>query len=130
MSAVMAELFEQVYPVLERVAVVLQAAVRAQDSMKEGLRQSTAQAERDLRPLLASAFGQLDLLQMDFEKAVGPTRSERRASDEEGSGDPRPVTRGSGLAGGKHKRSKSGKRASDRSISRKPPVAAHKRGKS
>lgn len=129
MSSVLAELFEQVYPVLERVAVVLQAAARAQESMKEGLRESTAQAERDLRPLLASAFGQLDLLQMDFEAAAKPP-TPARAPGGVAALDPRLVTRGSGLAGGKHKRSKSGKRASGRPISRTSRVAAHKRGKS
>lgn len=72
MSKIVAELFDQVHPVLERVAVVLQAAVRAQVSMKDGLRESTEQAERELRPLVAQALGQLDLLQMDYEAASAP----------------------------------------------------------
>jgi hypothetical protein len=102
MSSVVAELFEQVHPVLERVAVVLQAAARAQESMKEGLRESTAQAERDLRPHVAAALGQLDLLQMDAERAVEPTGEAAQRPTGAATG-PRLVTRGSGT-GGKHVR--------------------------
>lgn len=94
MSSVIAELFEQVHPVLERVAVVLQAAVRAQESMKQGLRESTEQAERDLRPHLAAAMGQLDLLEAQFD--VAGTDGRERAQRATSRRDPRPVTRGSG----------------------------------
>jgi hypothetical protein len=98
MSSVLEELFEQVYPVLERVAVVLQAAVRAQDSAKEGLRQSMEQGERELRPVLAQAMGQLDLLQMDVERAEREATGSARSALPATRRNPRPVTRGSGLA--------------------------------
>lgn len=102
MSSIVSELFEQVLPVLERVAVVLQAAVRAQESMKQGLRESTEQAERDLRPHVAAALGQLDLLQMDAERASRPPEKDAAGGRSAAAG-PRQVTRGSGT-GGKHVR--------------------------
>ena len=95
MSSIVAELWESIHPVLERVAVVLQAAVRAQDSAKEGLRAATEESERQLRPHVAAALGQLDMLTMDFE-AVAPKAD---AAERSGAGPPRtpvPVTRGSG----------------------------------
>jgi hypothetical protein len=100
MSAVVAELWESIHPVLERVAVVLQAAVRAQDSAREGLRAATELGEREMRPHVAAALGQLDLLAMDFEKAtaVVPGRAQR---DTVPPATPALVTRGSGT-GGKH----------------------------
>jgi hypothetical protein len=116
MSAIVEELLEQVMPVLERVAVVLQAAVRAQDSMKEGLRAATDQAERETRPLLASALGQLDLLQMDFERAAIPAESASAASEPRGSRTPVAVTRGSGFATDGGKARKSPKRGPKRAI--------------
>jgi len=103
-SSIVAELFEQVFPVLERVAVVLQAAVRAQESAKEGLRSSTEAAERDMRPHLAQALGQLDLLQVEFEAAARPAETVP-AQPARPAGTPALVTRGSGRGarGGKPK---------------------------
>jgi len=95
MSAVLSELFETVYPALERVAVVLQAAARAQESQRQGLIESTKQAERDMRPHVAAAMGQMDLLAQEFELAAGPHASavpEARAARRR---TPGPVTRGS-----------------------------------
>ena len=99
MSAVVAELWESIHPVLERVAVALQAATRAQESAREGLRRSVDQTERELRPHVAAALGQLDLLTMDLDKQVGaaPDRDASAASTPAGaSPTPVPVTRGSG----------------------------------
>lgn len=95
-SSVVTELLGEMFPVLERIAVVLQAAVRAKDSMTEGLREATQQAERDTRPFLAGALGQLDLLAMDFERAAGPSANAAVAASRPAAG-PRLVTRGSGL---------------------------------
>jgi len=103
MSSIVSELFEQVHPVLERVAVVLQAAMRAQESAKQGLRESTEQAEREMRPHIAMALGQLDLLQVDFEKAAAPAAAGARAAGAAPAGAPALVTRGSGT-GAKRKR--------------------------
>ena len=62
MSAVLSELFATIEPVLERVAVVLEAAVRAQSSALDGLRSATEDAQAEIEPLLTNALGQLDLL--------------------------------------------------------------------
>jgi len=71
MSALVAETMEMIYPVMERVCVVLEAAQRAQESSKEGLRESIARAEEELLPLLYQAVGQFDLFVEDASKAVG-----------------------------------------------------------
>ena len=122
-ASIVSELFDSMFPVLERVAVVLQAAVRAQESAKEGLMRSTEQAERELRPHLAAALGQLDLLTMDFDAAASdPGR--RSGAELPGSGSPRLVTRGSGLEGTTHtnharairRKAKSGRRGPVRAI--------------
>ncbi len=72
-SAIVAEMWESIHPVLERVAVAMQAAARAQASAKASVEKSVALAEESLRPMVAQALGQLDLLTMDLEEhAVEP----------------------------------------------------------
>jgi hypothetical protein len=97
MSQVLAELFDQIEPVYERVAVVLQAAVRAQDSMKQGLRNATEEAEAEMRPHVARAMGQLDLLVERSEGWQSGLAGSEPASVRDPLRTPEPVTRGSGL---------------------------------
>jgi len=97
MSAVVSELFDQIEPVYERIAVVLQAAVRAQDSAKEGLRQATEQAEAEMAPHVAQAMGQLDLLVHTSQGWPGAGGDARSAARPVPGLTPAPVTRGSGL---------------------------------
>jgi len=96
MGQLLSELVDQMEPVYERVAVVLQAAVRAQDSMREGLRTATESAEAELSPLLAKAMGQMDLLvaAAEAEPAIAP---QSVASGAPPPSTPSPVTRGSDL---------------------------------
>ena len=95
MSAVLSELFDQIEPVYERVAVVLQAALRAQDSMKQGLIAATESAEAELAPMLAQAMGQLDML-VHATEVPPPLPAEASAASPAGSeATPGPVTRGS-----------------------------------
>jgi hypothetical protein len=96
MSAVLSELFDQIEPVYERVAVVLQAAVRAQASMKEGMTQGMEQAEAELAPLVGAAMGQLDLLVNQAEGYAADAAARSRAEHGSAAASPRPVTRGSG----------------------------------
>ncbi len=118
MAAVLAELLETIEPVLERVAVVLEAAVRAQSSALNGLRAATEQAQAEVEPMVMQALGQLDLLaqvatsepapapalQVPGE-APAPSLSARRTSP----ADPPALTGGSGRRSTVHKhRSKSG----------------------
>jgi hypothetical protein len=101
MSQVLSELFEEIAPVYERVAVVLQAASRAKVSAHEGMRQAAEQAEAEMAPHVAAAMGQFDLLAQHF--GVGAAPAPASASGASGAGPappstPAPVTRGSGLA--------------------------------
>lgn len=71
MSGLVSETMEMMYPVMERVCVVLEAAHRAQETSKEGLRDSIAKAEAELLPMLYEAVGQFDLFVDDAAKSVG-----------------------------------------------------------
>jgi hypothetical protein len=97
MASVIGELFDQMEPVYERVAVVMQAAVRAQASMKQGLRDATEQAEAEIAPHLAQAMGQLDLLVTQSDAWNGGIGGGRAATAHGPSPTPEPVTRGSGI---------------------------------
>jgi hypothetical protein len=50
-----------VYPVLERMAVLAEAAAKASQDVKDRLGEVTERAERDMLPLLEKAIGQLDM---------------------------------------------------------------------
>jgi hypothetical protein len=97
MSAVVSELFDQLEPVYERIAVVLQAAVRAQASAKEGLVRATEQAEAEMAPHVAQAMGQLDLLVQTSQGWPGGAEAASMDAPLRQASNPRPVTRGSGL---------------------------------
>lgn len=62
MSSIVVDFLDSVVPVLERVAVVLQNAKDAPQSVKDELRKSAEQAENDFLPHAADVMGQLDLL--------------------------------------------------------------------
>lgn len=117
-AAVITETLELIYPVMERVCVVLEAAQLAQESSREGLRQSVAKAEAELLPQLYRAVDQFDMFVEDAAASIGlPLDASEKASkvirqamaDEgparsahaparrvEASSGPRPVIRGSG----------------------------------
>lgn len=107
-SAILLELLDLVFPVLERVVVVSEEAQRAQDLARTGLRESVERAEAAILPHVQAALGQLDLLvdQVAQPAAVSqdpalvgrgtrPTGGGLRS----GSRTPVPVTRGSGRGG-------------------------------
>lgn len=71
MSSVVTDILDEVYPVLERVCVVLEAAKQAQETGKQGLRDAVAQAESELVPILYQAVDQLDIFMEDAAKSVG-----------------------------------------------------------
>lgn len=104
-SAILLELLDLVFPVLERVVVALEGAQLAQDRAREGLRESVERAEAAILPHVQAAMGQLDLLVDQVAYPPGKV-GERRARpggtsappSDQGS-DPRPVTRGSGRGG-------------------------------
>ena len=75
MSGLVSETMEMMYPVMERVCVVLEAAKMAQESGKEGLRQTIAKAEAEMLPMLYQAVGQFDLFVDEAAKSVGAESS-------------------------------------------------------
>lgn len=121
MASILGELLDEIEPVYERVAVVLQAAVRAQSSMNQGFVESAQRAEAELAPLVAQAMGQLDMLVERTEGSEGAGRaaeSEANRGAPGASAAPASVTRGSGLPKHTHKP------AQDRSPNL--PLASHK----
>lgn len=128
-AAILLELLETVFPVLERVVVAIEGAERAQVLAREGFRESINRAEAAILPHVQAAMGQLDLL---VEEAVrngegtpdprmGAPRAEESAAGApppgrppRGRKDPRPVTRGSGRGGTRAKRAPSGGAAGHR----------------
>lgn len=107
MASMVTELLEEFYPVLERVCVALEHAKLAQESSKQGIRESAVSAYQKIIPLTQAANGQLDLL-LDAVMGlpvgeVSPTVGARphgggrdRNVGEAGAVNPRVVTRGSG----------------------------------
>ena len=70
-AGIITETMELVYPVLERVCVVLEAAHKAQESSQQGLRDAVSQAETELMPLLYEAASQFDLFMDQAGATVG-----------------------------------------------------------
>ena len=100
MSKVLSELFDEIEPVYERVAVVLEAAVRAQVTAKEGMVDAFKQAEAEMAPHVAAAMGQFDMLVNTFggtQEPASAAQSGAACSDPAPLGTPTQVTRGSGL---------------------------------
>src|SRR5882762_7169258 len=100
MSKVLSELFDEIEPVYERVAVVLEAATRAQVTAKQGMVDAFKQTEAEMAPHVAAAMGQFDLLVNAFgsqaDAAAGAPSGARIAAPPPAQ-TPTRVTRGSGL---------------------------------
>lgn len=104
MASVISEVLDEVYPVLERVCVVLEAARRAKETQISGMREAVAAAEADLAPLMYQATTQFDMFIDEAQKALGEqpdstqsaTEAIRKARAAAKGSDPRPVIRGSG----------------------------------
>jgi len=96
MSKVISELFDEIEPVYERVAVVLQAASRAQESANRGLVEAAEKTEAEMAPHVAAAMGQFDMLMQSFGTGASPGVLSG-ATVAGPAPTPEPVTRGSGL---------------------------------
>lgn len=70
-AGIISETMELVYPMLERVCVVLEAAQKAQQTRHDGLREVVTKAEAELMPLLYEAASQFDLFMDDIGGTVG-----------------------------------------------------------
>jgi hypothetical protein len=77
MSQVLSDLFTEIAPVYERVAVVLQAAKRAQASAHEGFRSAAEKAQAEIAPHMAAAIAQFDI----FEEQLGVTGGSKLAAE-------------------------------------------------
>lgn len=94
MSHLLADLVETVAEPLERVVVVLEAAKRAPDQVKDGLRAAVLKSEAEVLPMATKALSQLDMFLAEAAAAVGGDGRRSRAAPSSVA-DPRPVTRGS-----------------------------------
>ncbi len=119
MAALVSELLDEFYPVLERVCVALEMAQHAQDSSKTGIREAAAKAEADIAPMVASSLDQLDLFLQKMQDTIHGENSTEQTAPETGAPcdtgfgvgcsngsaaeglSPRVVTRGSGTKTGK-----------------------------
>lgn len=68
MSRIVTDLVTELAPMLERVAVSLEAAAKAQQGMKASIRRAAEQAEEDMRPLLETARSQFDFFAAEMER--------------------------------------------------------------
>ena len=71
MAGIVSETMEMMYPVMERVCVVLEAAKRAQETSKEGFRDSIAKAEAEMLPLMYQAVDQFDMFVDEAARSLG-----------------------------------------------------------
>lgn len=81
-AGIITETMELIYPMLERVCVVLEAAERAQQTRREGLLEVVAKAEAELMPLLYDAVSQFDLFMDDVGGTVGLEKSAERSMEQ------------------------------------------------
>jgi hypothetical protein len=89
MSFLIADLLETVAGPLERVAVILEAARRAPDEVKAGLKSATNRAEANFLPAAAAALSQLDIFLSDSVVTIATG-----ARSDTVSADPQPVITG------------------------------------
>lgn len=69
-SSIVVELLCECQPILERVAVVLQAAESAKGTMTDSVRGSLERAQAALDPLMDEALSQFDIFARDVSEAV------------------------------------------------------------
>jgi len=98
MARIVTELVSEVSPMLERVAVSLEAAAKAQQGMKASIRRAAEQAEQDMRPLMETALSQFDFFAAEMER-LASTAPEARPK----AAQPTPDT---GAAGGGRRRAR------------------------
>ena len=108
MAALVTDLLDELYPVMERVCVALEMAKQAQESSKQGLRDSVDRSLEELMPILTAGQAQLDMflgtVELAAKEAAGGAAAEAvrpaAASSTAAAAalNPRVVTRGSGLS--------------------------------
>jgi hypothetical protein len=68
MSRIVTDMVSELAPMLDRVAMSLEAAAKAQQGMKASIRRAAEQAEEDMRPLLETARSQFDFFAAEMER--------------------------------------------------------------
>ena len=71
MAALVSDILEEFYPVMERVCAALEMAQHAQQTSRQGLRNAAIQAEANLAPLAASVMDQFDQFMKQVEGSIG-----------------------------------------------------------
>ena len=82
MASIVVEVMDSVYPVLERVVIVLEAAKNAQTSQKEGMRKAVEAAEVEMMPHMYDAISQFDMFIDEAAKATGADLTALKSSEE------------------------------------------------
>lgn len=100
-SSVLAELVDDLVPVLQRVVVVGEASQHAQADLKAGLLRSVEAAEAQVLPHAARAMAQFDWMVADVLEGLGAAQRPAEPASELPP-TPVPVTRGSGLSDDHH----------------------------
>ena len=70
MSSVVSDVLEKLYPVMERVCVALEMAKQAQESSKQGLRESVDRSLGELLPIITASQAQMDMFLGTVEAAA------------------------------------------------------------
>jgi hypothetical protein len=86
------DLFETMRPVLERVAVVSEAAQRAQATARQGMIESAEKAEAELLPMVQKALGQFDMFLADVQAQADGGGRQQTASTGGAAAAPPPPT--------------------------------------
>ena len=82
MASIIIEVMDSVYPVLERVVIVLEAAKNAKTSQKEGMRKAVETAEEEMMPHMYEAISQFDMFMDEAAKATGADLTALKSSEE------------------------------------------------
>jgi len=77
MSRIVTDMVAELAPMLDRVAVSLEAAAKAQQGMKASIRRAAEQAEEDMRPLLETARSQFDFFASQMERLANTAQEVR-----------------------------------------------------
>ena len=131
MAALVCDLLDEFYPVLERVCVALEMAQTAQESSRAGIKEAAIRAEEEMQPMASAVLNQFDMFLSDVKTQFAADGKDGTAAGETHAGgaplpsvpkasNPRVVTRGSGTKTRKpsHPAKPNSRKASSRSTPR------------
>ena len=135
MAALVCDLLDEFYPVLERVCVALEMAQTAQESSRAGIKEAAIRAEEEMQPIASAVMNQFDMFMTEVQTHfAADDKGGSPAGGTHGGGaplpavpeasNPRVVTRGSGtktrkpLQPAKPNNTKASRRSSPRGASK------------